>query len=77
MATEKSALRGTASRMAPKKKQQISVYNKKQLLIMLKESNCHPKELQTMIKRFRLDDENIIKGRETMRERERNTVLFN
>lgn len=38
-----------------KKKKTISNYNKKQLLIMLKESNCRPKQMGAMTSRFRVD----------------------
>lgn len=44
------------------KKKKLSNYNKKLLLKLLKESHCHPKELESMKKRFRVEDENIIKG---------------
>lgn len=45
------------------KKKKLSNYNKKNLLSLLKECSCHPKELKTMKKRFRLEDENVIKGK--------------
>lgn len=47
----------------PAKKNKISNYNKKQMLKMLKHANCHPKELDAMIKRFRVTDENLIKSK--------------
>lgn len=63
MSTRRGTLRDSSLQIPPKKKkEQISNYNKKQLLTMLKETNCHPKELKMMTKRFRIDDENIIKG---------------
>lgn len=46
------------------KKKKISNYNKKQMLNVLKKTNCHPKELDTMITRFRVADENLIKSKE-------------
>lgn len=47
----------------PKIKKKISNYNKKQMLKMLKKSNCNPKELDAMVTRFRVDDENLIKSK--------------
>lgn len=44
-----------------KQKKHVSNYNKRQMLAMLKDSNCHPKELETMLTRFRVD-ESVIKG---------------
>lgn len=47
----------------PAKKNKISNYNKKQMLKMLKHANCHPKELNAMIKRFRVADEKLIRSK--------------
>lgn len=45
------------------KKRNVSNYNKRHILNLLKEKNCHPKQLESMLARFRVDDENIIKGK--------------
>lgn len=46
---------------SPKRfKNHVSNYNKRQMLTMLKQSNCNSKELLTMVARFKVD-ENLIK----------------
>lgn len=47
----------------PKIKKKISNYNKKQMLKMLKKANCNPKELDAMVTRFRVDDDDLIKSK--------------
>lgn len=41
------------------KKKSLSNYYKRHLLKMLKESNCHPMEVQAMVNRSKMDEERI------------------
>lgn len=45
-------------------KRPLSNYHKRQMLLVLKESDCHPKDLPAMVARFKVD-ENDIKGKWT------------
>lgn len=40
-------------------KKELSNYHKRQMLIMLRQSHCHPKELDRMIGRFKVDETKI------------------
>lgn len=40
-------------------KKSLSNYHKRQMLTILKQSDCHPKDLQAMVTRFKVDENDI------------------
>lgn len=51
--------RGSTKSTPSHAKKSLSNYHKRQMLTMLQESSCHPKDLQAMVTRFKVDEDEI------------------